>query len=311
MKIKIGFLILLLSVCTSQNVFFTQEIKPIEKQDVHYMLFAQSSYANNNYITSNAVLFIENKDEIDSAQVLFLTKKNLYHLCGYHYEVFFWNSSDSLYSSICLNKDCEKFVYKPIEAQNLLTSYGKKLETNPDHYIYTLAIPVTFNPTDVKKELRDKGLMVFSFEDDLNRFPRLSFSYRNNTYVGKNAYKEQWKMAEKHTRMVIMEIVDSIRTHCNVLNEPEIGVSSSGTVLDSIYQNVNINLFFASEKDVLLAKKILIQTKAQRMYVNIPKTYNLQLIDTSDNIKKVKKKLREFKFINKVSPYLEDYFKGD
>lgn len=46
MKIKIGFLMLLLSACTSQNVIFTQEIKPIEKQDVRYMLFAHSSYAN-------------------------------------------------------------------------------------------------------------------------------------------------------------------------------------------------------------------------------------------------------------------------
>ncbi|MDD3330544.1 MAG: hypothetical protein PHQ82_04410, partial [Bacteroidales bacterium] len=260
-------------------------------------------------------LFIENKDDIDSAQVLFLTEKKFYHLCGYHYEIFFWYDSDSLYSSGCLNKECENFVYKPIEAQKLLTTYGKKLKTNPDHYIYALAIPVTFSPTDVKKELRDKGLIVFSFEDELNRFPRLTFSFRNNTYVEKDANNETWKMAEENneikTRMLIMEIVDSMRTHCKVLNEPEIFYDSQGAVLDSITHRGTIDLFFATEKDLLLAKNILNQPKVEEYEINIPKTYNLQLIDTSDNIKKVKNKLREFKFIKKVTPYLENYFQGD
>jgi hypothetical protein len=316
MKIKIGFLMLLLSACTSQNVIFTQEIKPIEKQDVRYMLFAHSSYANldiRDVKKTNAVLLIEIKNDIDSAQVLFLSERNAYHMCGFHYEAFFWNSSDSLYSSICLNKECESFAYKPIEAQKLLTNYGKKLETNPDHYIYTLAIPVTFNPTDVKKELRDKGLMVFAFDDDLYRFPRLSFSYRNNTYVGKNASNKKWDMAEenneKKTTKLIMEIVDSIRTHCNVLNEPEIFYDSFGEALDSMTHKGSINLYFATEKDLFLAKDMVIHTKAQNIHVYIPETYNLQLIVTSDNIEEVKNKLREFKFINKVSPYLEYYFK--
>ena len=318
MKIKIGFLMLLLSACTSQNFIFTQEIKPIKKQDVRYMLFAHSSYANLDFRhvkKLNAVLFIENKDDIDSAQVLFLTEKKFYHLCGYHYEAFFWKSSDSLYSSICLNKECESFAYKPVEAQKRLSTYGNKLETNPDHYIYNLAIPVTFNPTEVKKELRDKGLMVFAFDDDLYRFPRLSFSYRHNTYVGKNASNKKWDMAEENneikTTKLIMNIVDSIKTHCKVLNEPEVFYDSFGEVLDSMTHKGSINLYFATEKDLFLAKDMVIQTKAQNIHVYIPETYNLQLIVTYDNIEEVKNILGEFKFIKKVSLYLEDYFQGD
>ena len=318
MKIKIGFLMLLLSACTSHDVIFTQEIKPIKKQDVRYMLFTHSSYANlygENIKNPNAVLLIEIKNEIDSAQVLFLSDRNAYHMCGYHYEAFFWKSSDSLYSSICLNKECESFAYKLVEAQKLLSTYGKKLETNPDHYIYNLAIPVTFNPKDVKKELRDKGLMVFAFDDDLYRFPRLSFSYRNNTYVGKNASNKKWDMAEenneKKTTKLIMDIVDSIKTHCKVLNEPEIFYDSFGEVLDSMTHKGSINLYFATEKDLFLAKDMVIHTKAQNIHVYIPKTYNLQLIVTSDNIEEIKNLLGEFKFIIKVSPYLEDYFQGD
>lgn len=318
MKIKIGFLMLLLSAFTSQNFIFTQEIKPIKKQDVRYMLFAHSSYANLDFRhvkKLNAVLFIENKDDIDSAQVVFLTEKKFYHLCGYHYEVFFWYDSDSLYSSGCLNKECESFAYKPVEAQKRLSTYGNRLETNPDHYIYNLAIPVTFNPTEVKKELRDKGLMVFAFDDDLYRFPRLSFSYRHNTYVGKNASNKKWDMAEENneikTTKLIMNIVDSIKTHCKVLNEPEVFYDSFGEVLDSMTHKGSINLYFATEKDLFLAKDMVIQTKAQNIHVYIPETYNLQLIVTYDNIEEVKNILGEFKFIKKVSLYLEDYFQGD
>jgi hypothetical protein len=296
----------------TENLQEETKVEAIKKQNVQYMFFTRSSYANlkiKKVLKPNAALLIENKYEIDDAQVFFLSERDVYHSCGYHYEVLFWSDVDSLYSTICLSKECESFTYKPIESQKQLDHYAKLLETNPSHYIYNIEIPVAFMPEYIKKKLRDNGLIVFAFEHDSKRFPRLTFSYRNYRYVGKNSSNEQWEIAEQknkaESKKLIMEIVYKIRTISKVKNIPEIDYYSYGQVGDDMAHRGTVELIFEDEEDLNLAMGILRQTKAEIDRTTVPETYTLQLIDTTDDIENIKCKLRQYKFIENVSKYLK------
>ena len=287
-----------------------EKIEPIKKQKVQYMFFTHSSYANfdiENILKPNAALLIEDKTEIDNAQEFFLSERSAYYKCGYHYAVLFCFNTDSLYRKISLNKKCEDFAYQAEKSQKLLNHYAKQLETKPSHYIYNIEISVSIVPKDVKKEFRDNGLIVFSFENDLKRFPTLTFLLRNNKYVGENSSDNEWKIAEQEnkndTEKVIIEILNKIKSVSKVINISEIDYYCYGRVGDEIKHKGTVELFFENEKELNLATEILRQTTAEIKKVTIPETYTLQLIDIADNIENIKQKLEQYKFIKNISEY--------
>ena len=288
---------------------------PVKKQKVQSMFITHSSYANfdiENIIEPNAALLVVDKNEIGNAQQFFLSERRNYYLCGYDYEALFWFNSDSLYNTVCLNSECEDFAYRPMKSQELLNRYVKLLETNPSHYIYDMEIPVSFDLKYIKKELRDNGLIVFSFANESERFPSLTFSYKNFRYVGKNSSDKEWKIAEQENKnesqRLIMEIIDKIKDVSKVINTPTITYPYPyGHANDNIYHKVIVRLFFENENALNLAENILHQTEAEINEITVPDTYTLQLIDTTNDIEIIKQKLQQYKYITKVSKYLENY----
>ena len=295
---------------TILNSIENKKNEPIKKQEVQYMLFTHSSEANlnnGNILKPNAALLIEDKSKIENAQEFFLSERKSRHLCGYDYDVLFWFDTDNKYLTARMNKKCEVFTNKPKESQKLLNHYAKLLETKPSHYIYDIEISVTYTPEAVKKELRDNGLTVFSFESYSEQFPTLWFSYRNSRYVGQiKSSNIKWRIAEQEnyaeSRKLIKEIVDKVKTVSKVTNTI-IQYNSYGRTGDDMTHKGSVGLIFEDEENLILAVKILRQTKAEIESIKIPETYTLQLIDTSDNIEIIKKKLRPYEFVKKVSKY--------
>ncbi|MDR2840277.1 MAG: hypothetical protein LBV75_03275 [Paludibacter sp.] len=282
---------------------------PGEVKNIKYVLFTRSDYANFDFyndstLKRNVALLITDKDEMIDDQKLFLAPTTISHLCGYSYKISFWYDFDSIYSSRSLNGNCESFDYKPYKTQKQLDFYAKRLETRPTHYIYNLSIPVSIKPDEVKEKLRNSGLKIFFLDGKNKRYPGVNISYETKSFVEKNkrhSREAEDKNAQKF-RKEIEEIVNNVNVIVPFLNKSGVRFYNIGTIGDSTYHKGTIYLTFELGIDSLKVKNILEQAGAKSRF-SIPKTYNIQLLDTSPDIDDIRNKLKKYTFIEQISEY--------
>lgn len=324
MKKKIVFIsIIVLIVLTGISVFmylktkedddfaFAREIitTPGEAEEIEYMLFKKTMWRiYEDTIHPNAALLITNKEEMKTAQELFLAEQRVAHMCGYHYKVSFWYDADNLYTSKSMNKECETFNYKPQETWQLLDYYGNQLETNPTHYIYDLKIPVSIKPDEVRDKLKDSGLVLFFLDrkGKLSCYPSIYFSFQKYTFVGTTPRAQAFEENKKVSDKKIEEIINQVKSIASIIDE-SFYYNGGGIMGDSVYNSGNVRLRFEQGTDLSKVVQILEQAAGTKnISVYNPDFYSVQIIETSDDIEVVEQKLKRYKFIKEISKYKGD-----
>jgi len=279
----------------------------IEQTD--YVIVKSAFMNQTNILKPNAALLITEKQEINNFQELFLAKRSITHLCGYDYSIQFWNSTDSLSHEVSLNEKCDVFDYKPQETHKKIEELIRKLETSPTHFIYNLEIPVFSAPESVKAEFINSDMKLCFIEKPSNRFPSIVFSYRSNSFVGKNSIEKKWKEAEKENKKLseikIKSIIDIIAESSTIIEKSDIFYNSFGRSGDSITHNGNVELKFKLGTDLTQIINLLKKQGAIVLTSNNPKYYSIQLIDAQSNIDSVKLKVEKYKIIHNVTEYSE------
>ena len=314
---KISY-ILLAFVCNYVGVFGqndeysifkeSEQINLIDAKSVNYELIMNAFFFKNNILKPNAALLITDKKEIKTDAEMFLAECKMAHLCGYHYRILFWTNTDSLLGDRYVNQKCEIWDYKPEEAQKKLTYYVKQLETAPTHYVYSLEIPASMEPNEIREALKDSELNLFFIDGEEARFPSISFSYEHysQTYLSleKNASNEDFLKAikenEAESRKIFKKIVEDIKSVSSIVNESDIYYSS-------FCWKGSIDITFEKGTNLSKVLTILKQAGAKIEEINNPKTYLVQVVDTSANIKEIKHKFKKYNFIKKITEYNTKY----
>ncbi len=286
-----------------------------DTKDVKYELIMNAFFFENNIQKPNAALLITDKKEIKADAKMFLTERKSYHLCGYHYRFLFWTTTDNLFGDISVNEKCEDFSYKPKESQEKLTYYIKQLETAPIHYVYTLEIPVSMEPNEIREKLKDSKLILCFVDGEKARFPFIRFSYKHYSGHWKNANGEtDWKKSTKKneigSREAFEKLVKKVESVSSVVNEWDVHYMGNGVVGDTLfYQKGHVELLFKTGTDLSKAVTVLEQAGAQVERKNNPTTYFVQVVDTSADIEDIKRILKPHSFITGITEYTNDRHK--
>ena len=290
------------------QVEFPSEVRPqklVNTKDIKYeLIMIASSSFEKDILKPNVALLITDKEEIKADAEMFLAKPNMAHLCGHHYRILFWTYTDSLFGVRYVNKECEFYGYKPEEAREKVTHYAKKLETAPTHYIYNLEIPVSIEPNEIRKKLKDSELKLF-FIDGVIRFPSIRFSYEHfsQAYLAlekKSSSKDRDKAIKENeieSRKIFKELVEKVKSASSVVSVSDIYYYSS------YYWKGHIDVWFEMGTDFSSAVTILEQAGAKIEYKNTPTTYRVQVVDTSADIKEIKRKLKPYPIVMGIAEY--------
>jgi hypothetical protein len=287
----------------------TLQPRPSTIEEIEYIIVKNAFFNETKILKPNAALLITNKDEIIEAQELFLAEKEYAHTCGYDYSIQFWKDYDTLYHGVNLNSECEIFSYKPTEAQKRLNYYKRKLETEPTHFIYNLVLSILTTPDEIKSSFKNSGLKLFFIDGNSTRFPKIYFSYRHNTFVGKGASDKDWGKAESENKAKTIDkinvMIDKFIHDTNLLEQSEIFFYSYGRAGDYMTHRGSVTLEFEIGTDLQKAIDILTKEGAEINNKEIPENYYIQLIDTSSNIDYIKHKLMKYKIVKDVFDYNE------
>ena len=291
----------------TQPLRSTFNAKPGNVGKIEYIIVKSAFFNQTKILKPNAALLLTNKEEIFEDQELFLAEQEYIHLCGYDYSIEFWKDSDSLSHRVYLNSRCERFSYKPAKAKERLDYYKRKLETTPTHYIYNLKLSVLTEPSKVKAIFKNSGMKLFFIDDATNRFPSIIFSYRHDTLVGGFASDHSWKIAEiknkEKSEKIINEIVEKVKGIACVVKQSDIFYNSYGRSDKYMTHNGQVNLKFQNGTNLTKVSDVITKEGAVINYVENPEYYNIQLVDTLENLENVKMKVKKYKIIIDVSEY--------
>ena len=290
--------------------FQSEKLELNDTIDIKYELIMYTSSGYRKAIQPNAALLISDKEAIKMDAELFLAAKErtMGHLCGYHYSFMFWKDTDSLLSEIAFNKNCEEFTYKPEETSARLAYYGKKLETEPTHFIYNVEIPVSMEPNEVREKLKSTGFKLFFIDDgEMKRFPSVLFAGWNYMFAENiedyNIRRKAYEENEVIFREKFKEIANKTKSIASIVGEPNFFSSTVGSTTDSVYLRGYLEIKYEIGTNVSKVKRILKQTGVEINRIESPKTYIVQIVDTLPNIEHIKDKLKQFNFVKKVTEY--------
>jgi hypothetical protein len=287
---------------TSEQVMF------VDTNNLQYELIMNAFFFENKILKPNAALLISNKKEIKEDAKMFLAKPKIYLKCGYHYHILFWKNTDSLLGDRLVNEECDivekTFGYKPEEACKKLSHYIEQLETKPTHYIYSLEIPVTMSPSEIREKLKDTGLNLFLIDGEKARFPDVRFSYLcyndGDNYTEK-IKKEKVEIAKKK----IHELINNIKSISSVVYESKIEFDYT-SYNKSTYRRGSVNITFEVGTNLSRVVSLLEQGSAKIEKQNNPNTYLVQIVATSADIQYIEDKLKQYEFIKGITEYTHE-----
>jgi hypothetical protein len=270
-------------------------------QQANYILIRFTYFTRDDAIVKkNGALLITDKREIaENEKLLHLYNSAQKNACGYNFDIELWQSADKWLGSIPIDRDCDHFLWlddkvrskiKRKKIRSKMKGYIKQLETKPTHYIYDLKIPTTVEPDEVIKAFEGSKFNLFS---DVHTF--LSFSYLQETEYdanGKNATQE------------IEAIIDSIKKISIPIIQPRISRPWMMSDKDITIHGVKAFLNFKYKTDLRQIKEIIESNNGRIEDEHEPssyESYEIQLVDTSGNIETIKEKLKDYKFIMKIS----------
>ena len=284
-----------------QLEFLSSHAQSYDIKEIEYELIMNDFFFETKIFKPNAALLLSDEEEIKADAEMFLAKTESAHLCGYNYRISFWTNTNKLFGGRSVNETCEIFGYKHEKARKKLAYYIKQLETAPTHYIYSLEIPVSMEPNDIREKLKDSKLKLFFIQGEKKRLPSIRFWLYIE--IANSGGREKVKEASKK---IFQEIVEKIKSVSSVVNESDIFYSLSGSRDNYEYREGSVKLTFEKGADLSNAVRILEEEGAKTVKIHNPSTYYVQVVDTSANLEYIKEILKPYEFIKEITEYTEE-----
>lgn len=287
---------------------YIENSKAGDVKDIEFILI-KGSYGNDTTRVSkdNAVILVTDKKEINEDQKLFFSFTENINIEGFKkFQIQFWKNEGSLYFDLGLNPWYKTiFNYKPKLAQQRLEKYILQLEKNPTHYIYNLKVSSSEDPIKVKNDLKKSGFKLVIVVDTLPRHPEVSFYYCHEIIPPDKSTEIQSLNYEIENDSIISQtmqrIIKQIGTIDKVLNQSKLMKIYSNRSTELVKANTYVSLKLERGIDTLKISKIIKEFGANNILFGLPQDYDIQIVDTSSDLKVIKKKLRDYKFIKSVS----------
>lgn len=291
------------------------EPEPGKVKDIEFILIKSAfGFDSTGIYKPNAALLLTDKNEIIENQKIFLSERIVaMSLNGCDYVIQFWENGDCMTNEVGIDEGITTFNYKPEIAQQRLSDYISKLEFKPTHYIYNLTVTADKKPVDVKHILEGAGCRIFFVDDTLSRYPEFGFSFTHDIIIPDEASVIESESVSKDNDLIIKhkihQIVSRIGTVCKIIHKSDIIFSRGGKYENSkdskthVYAENYIFLSLEQGIDTLKVLKIIKNEGATSFGFHVPKDYNIQLVDTTSDIKLIKLKLKDYKIIRNISEY--------
>lgn len=287
---------------------YIENSKAGDVKDIEFILI-KGSYGNDTTRVSkdNAVILVTDKKEINEDQKLFFSFTENINIEGFKkFQIQFWKNEGSLYFDLGLNPWYKTiFNYKPMLAQQRLEKYILQLEKNPTHYIYNLKVSSSEDPIKVKNDLKKSGFKLVIVVDTLPRHPEVSFYYCHEIIPPDKSTEIQSLNYEIENDSIISQtmqrIIKQIGTIDKVLNQSKLMKMYSNRSTELVKANTYVSLKLERGIDTLKITKIIKEFGANNILFGLPQDYDIQIVDTSSDLKVIKKKLSDYKFIKSVS----------
>jgi len=290
--------------------------RPRKVEDIEFILIKSAfGFDKPKILKPNAAVLITDKKEIIEDQQWFLAPKENDFMSGNGsiYSVQFWKNSQIISHDIGID-GFTSFSFKPEESYKRLQLYKNLLEKAPTHYIYNLKLYATFEPRVIMNLFKKTDLKILFVDNTLFRYPNANLIFRHTLYASKNATeKERKSLVAKNseiTEKTIKSIIAKIRTVTDIVHQSIIYSNYSGGNGKSYSElEDEVILHFKLGTDIKAVERIINQQKGKVGYFEVPKYYNVQLVDTRSNLDDVRKEMKKYKFIKDVSEYTDPYKK--
>lgn len=276
-------------------------------------IVVMQSYGRANPKMINAAVLVTDKSEIEKDRKVFLPilDRNFSFLCGYDYEILFWNNIDSLSHEVRVNQSCENEIVNNSELNCRINQYAKQINTAPLWFIYNVEIPATMEPEEFREKTSDSDFLFFFFEPS-SRYQSVCFEYFQKDTLIKNTKDLNVQESEKALReKAEMNIKDIIR-QVSLIQAVKYDSTQFMTAFisyNSFYERICLN--FENGVDLSKVVEIIRLGGGEEIKVSTPSVYYVQLVDRTNNIEKIKQKLKAYKFIGDVYLYPRSKFDPD
>lgn len=274
---------------------FNKQVFPLGKGQTKFILVKDAEMMRSGILKPNAAILITDQELIKQDEGLFIGNRTFGHACGYHYNIQFWESSDKLIEEFPFNQECEEFANNDKAIQDKMKGYIKILETKPTHFIYNLKIPVATDPDLVKKSFTNSNLAIFFLHGKAEHFSSLTFTYMQVSKLKEMEDRSKWDGETNDNRKLafskMTSIVDEIKKVATVKEQSEISFPMEGFGA-TIEHQAQITLKFSNGTDLSKVKEIIKSNGGEYDQEKNPDFYFVQLVDKSDNLDDIKRKLR-------------------
>lgn len=247
-----------------------------------YLIICNAFFNGVDILKPNAALLITDKEEIMKNEKLFFNNPEpKTYLCGYHFNIQFWDDSIKPISSILYNMTCGSYCFDYDLIKKQMSKYARMLEDKPSHYIYTLTIDSKFTIEDVKRELNDNHLFFM----DGNAVDYIRFSVDLGSSITATKSDEIMKIIPKE-----------------ILSKPPVSYYYIG---EDLVRHNYIHLYLKKDTNLDELRKHLLKNEVS-FFESTPLSYNVQILDKSNNLNKIRSRLKKYSFIKDIQYYLSD-----
>jgi hypothetical protein len=285
---------------------FTKQVFPLGNGQTKFILVKDAEMMRSGILKRNAAILITDQELIKQDEGLFIGNRTFGHACGYHYDIQFWESSDKLIEEFPFNQECEEFANNDKAIQDKMKGYIKILETKPTHFIYNLKIPVATDPELVKKSFANSNLTIFFLQGMTEHFSSLTFTYMQVSKLKEMEDKSKWDGEQNDNKQLALNkmnfIVEEIKKVVSIKEQSKISFPMQGFGA-TIEHEAQITLKFSNGTDLTKVKEIIKNNGGEYDKEKNPDFYFVQLVDKSDNLDDIKKKIESYKFVTTAYEY--------
>jgi hypothetical protein len=134
---------------------------PLDVHEGDYVLVTDADFGYPHEGRPNAAVLVTAPREVAQMRGWLIHNAHpLMHTCGYHWEVVL-GGRDRVDGATNINQDCEVYEHDGEAILERVRAYGRRVESAPDHFIYTAVIPASVVQTDAITKLRARGELFF------------------------------------------------------------------------------------------------------------------------------------------------------
>jgi hypothetical protein len=297
---------ILLTIFTAQSDFKAQTENNSLKNKSNFILIKDAEMFQTQIFRPNAAVLLTEQDQIKQHEDLFLGNRTFAHACGFHYTIEFWENSDHLVDNFPFNQECEVFAKNNISIQLKMKEYIKLLETNPTHFIYNLKIPVAFEPELVKKSFENSDFTIVFLKGNSEHLSEITFSFMQVSQLKEMEDRNKWEDEQNQNKELAISKLKSIVEEINkviLVKEQSKITFPMQSFGQTIKHQAEITLKFPPGTDFKKVKKIIQRNGGEYNRESKPKYYYVQLVETSNDLKVIKEKMKKYSFVDTVFEY--------